>query len=148
SVRLFGVDVRPSDGTIFAVGLDSNLYTINAVTGAVTLIGATGIGQTTALAIQPGTETLFAADGITGKFYSVNATTGAGTLIGTGSAIKGFAFSAGGSLYGFADDNSGGLSSVNPATGASTLIGGSLPGLTEEDSTFLNGVMYHAEFNG
>src|SRR5438132_1433103 len=49
---LFAFDVRPSDGVVFGVDLGGNLFTISTSTGAVTVIGSSGVGQLTAIAVR------------------------------------------------------------------------------------------------
>src|SRR5262249_30083678 len=139
--RLFAFDVRPSDGTVFGVDLDGNLFRINPDTGQVTVIGNMGLGnldQGEAIAFRPSDSALFVDDGV--SLYSVNPNTGASTLIGaTANVNRGLTFSPTGTLFGFNSDN-GNLYTVNPATGATTLVGGAGPPISAfnlaEDATF------------
>lgn len=114
---------------LYAIGTDQNLYSVNAATGASTLIGPTGLGSGGYQSLSGGGTALYTAvPDTSGQFtllYSVNTTTGAATEIGnTGIAADvssiGFAF---GQLY--AADISGNYYTLNTSTGAATLIGNS-----------------------
>jgi len=68
-------------GGLWAVGTDDNLYSINASTGAATLIGATGVAATTSTwnSLASGASSLFFDN--QDSFYSLNTATGAATFI-------------------------------------------------------------------
>jgi outer membrane protein assembly factor BamB len=146
---LFSFDIRPSDGTVFGVDLNSNLFRINPDTGQVTVIGNTGVGAgtLTAIAFRPSDSAGFVD--AQGQFYSLNAATGAVTLIGPSPNVnRGLIFSPTGTLFGFNSDT-GNLYTVDPATGATTLVGGSGPPITvlAEDATFgASGALYMQDF--
>ena len=75
--------VSAQDVNLFYYVSDDNnsLYTINRNTGAVTLIGSTGVSDIEAIAYYPipGSQTLYAANA--GDFGTLNTSTGAFTLI-------------------------------------------------------------------
>lgn len=99
------------------------IFTINATTHAVTLIGNSGLNHVGGLGFSPG-GTLFAADGGSvgpANLYTINLGNGAPTLVGTIAGIQGvdaLAFSTTGTLYGGGwNGTSGRLLTINPGTG-------------------------------
>lgn len=126
---------------------NSRLYTVNATTGATTLVGAMGT-ECTDLAFN-GAK----LSGISfSRFFQINPTTGAvsniryhgfsdlNALVYAGAASPGNFFAAGVNGWG----NSGGVFvRINATTGVATLIGRLGNGLTSAgDMTFLNGTLY------
>jgi hypothetical protein len=107
----------------------SSLYQINPKNGAVlSLVGATGANSLAGLAVQPGTRTLYAANGSASPFglFAINKSTGAASLIGaSGKVIPAMTFSSAGVLYAW-DQNGAKLVTLNLSTGAATTIGGNL----------------------
>ena len=100
----------------------SNLWSIDHLTGAMTLIGNTGIGLN-GLAYDDVTETLYGCDNT--NLYSIDMLTAASTLIGAmgnSGTMIGIAFDSSGNLYG-EDLNDDNLYSINPTNGAATIIG-------------------------
>ena len=101
----------------------SNIWTIDETTGAMTLVGASGIGLN-GLAYDDNTGILYGCS-LT-SLYTVDQTTGAATLVGAmgnpGAAMIGLGCDNDGNLYGedLGDDS---LYSIDPTTGAATLIG-------------------------
>ena len=133
-VGLFGVVQSGRADVEFLWGITgartaSSLYQINSQTGAVLgLVGATGANSLAGLAVQPGTRTLYAANGSDSPFglFTLNKSTGAATLIGaSGKVIPSMTFSSSGVLYGW-DQNGAKLVTFNLSTGATTTIGGNL----------------------
>jgi len=125
-------------GGLFAVGSDDNLYSINATTGAATLVGPTGqlvSGQQSALSNN--SNTLYFADGV--NLYTIDTTTGRATPLGNMGLGAGFGMDAllaeGGNLYGsgvpphiFTLDPTTGLATMGPAvTGTSNAFVGLAP---------------------
>lgn len=106
----------------------SDLYTIDPVTAATTIIGPTGIALT-GLAFHPGTGVLYGATselspgGTRRSLYTIDPTTGAATLIGSGGAVGDIAFDSGGTLYGLSFTAGNKLVSIDLSTGAFTPIG-------------------------
>jgi len=97
------------------------LWTIDEVTGDMTLIGGGGIGLN-GLAYDLTTGLMYGASGT--ELYSINMNNGDQTLVGslnTGGLVIGIAFDGEGNLYG--EDLNDNLYSINPLTGAATLIG-------------------------
>lgn len=112
----------------------SNLYTFDPLTGAATLVGATGFSHVTGLAIDPTTGNLFghvsdigSAGGV--QLISIDKNTGAGTLIGSsGHQIPDMTFRADGQLFGWAEVNasftdSDFLVTIDKITGSATKVG-------------------------
>ncbi len=87
--------------TIYALDGSFNLYSVNPVTGAGTLIGPTGLSQTGAYQLSTGSAVLYFGNG--NELYSLNTLTGAATDIGptglSGFGIDGLVFEHG-VLYG------------------------------------------------
>lgn len=147
--RLFALDVRPSDGKVFATDLDSRLLTIDIDTGQLTDIGATGVSQMVGIAFSPIDGTLYGLQH-NGLLYRVDPHTAACTFIGlTGGVERGLAFSPAGQLYGFTDE--GHLYQIDPATAAVTPVGGrgNACAAMAEDAAFLpNGRLFATDFVG
>ncbi len=113
---------------LFAVGYDphaavftQDLYSINAATGAATLIGATGLSVTapyTGLSTNAGTL-YYSYDG---SLYTLNTSGGAASLVGNfgGNSGMGALLQEGGTLYG-GDNNSFTIDTINAATGAAAV---------------------------
>jgi len=90
SVGTGGLVQGPS-GTLLSLGFDGNLNRINPTTGALSTVGATGLGDCSLLTSPCGSNSaniigkvgsnLYATD-LANNLYSVNPTTGAATLIG------------------------------------------------------------------
>ena len=100
------------------------LYTINASTGAMTLIGTMAFAGVQALAFSSG-STLYGFDSNGGGLITIDPLTAAATDVnpaigGSGNDIQTIAFSSGGTLYGGRDN----LFTIDLTTGASTLVGG------------------------
>jgi hypothetical protein len=111
---------KPGGGTLYLAD-HINLYTVDPLTGAATVIGSDGIPPAAHNLFDIG----FGPDGVLYGFYTTtlyrfNTGTGVATVIGsTGFPIYDL-FPADGILYGL--DNSANLFSVNTSTGAATLL--------------------------
>jgi hypothetical protein len=124
-------DFSSTTSGLYAVGVDANLYSINATTGAPTLIGPTGLSFGFWRSLSTNSSTLFFANG--NFLYTINTSTGAATLIGNmGGPEEGAMVWEGGLLYG--DENLPGYSvdTLNTTTGLTT-VG---PGVIGENSFF------------
>jgi hypothetical protein len=138
-------------GTIYATDFNNDLYTLNPLTGAATLIGATGIPAVTFVpdATIPGGDTwdafdesLFSAGGnlyatfdtiniepnpftvtpiISPDLYQINPLTGHATLIGPTSLTLGGAVNLNGTIYAFDDMNSQ-VVALSAATGSASFV--------------------------
>ena len=106
---------------------NNNLYTIDTMTGATSLVGALGVsGDFEAMAFDPTTGILYTyADG--GGLYTANTTTGALTSVGgsTGVFNGGMSFDSTG--QGIIVDGLGAVYSLDKANGNLTIIGTSAP---------------------
>lgn len=122
-----------------AGGAPSQLYTVNPLTGATTLVGAIGFSHVTGLAIDPTSGQMYGCvSDIFGtgdvQLISINKNTGAGTLIGnTGHQIPDMSFRSDGQLFGWSEMDPSEtfvdvLVSINKFTGAATPIGTSTLG--------------------
>ena len=132
---MLGAIVTCSADTIYVDGSDANLYTIDPLTGATTLVGSMGTVMTD-IAEYKGSMfgVSFPSSGPV-SLYSVNPETGASTLIGsTGVYINALEFGTDGTLFGAGGAPGCGPSSTNPtpcdslyelnvSTGAATLVG-------------------------
>jgi len=110
-------------GEMYAMDINtaSNLYRVDATTGAATKIAGTSLNSPTAIAFN-GLDILWAVD-LVGDLFVVDDTSGASTRVGpTGQFIKGLAFDpVDGALW--ASDASGGVYTLDIHTGAATLVG-------------------------
>jgi hypothetical protein len=130
SVVLAVPESARAGGIFYVEGANSTLAKLDPISGAVTVIGTTKLGNTPVLldglAFGPD-GTLFAVDNNNiqpPNFYRVDAATGALTFIGATSMD----FSNGGSMGNASDRTiyavgTGNLYTINPLTGASTKIG-------------------------
>lgn len=103
------------------------LYTIDVISGEMTLIGASGLGFN-CLAYDPSGSVMYGVyyDGISDDYlYTIDLTTGAATEVGfvqTGGLVIGLACNSSGELFA-TDIITDQLISINPATGEGTNIG-------------------------
>jgi hypothetical protein len=130
-------------GGLGTAGSALSLYSINATTGAASLIGATGLSLSTTVVdtagLSTGSGTLYLTFGpsfSTATLYSVNTTTGAATSIGnTGADALGAEVFEGGTLYGGANTNGVSLVdsvyTLNTTTGAGTFVANESGGATQ-----------------
>jgi hypothetical protein len=113
-----------SNGSLWGVGYDSNLYSINQYTGAATLVGPDNIGF---VAGMGGDDNGNLYAGGSGNIFSINTGTGAGTAIGSGQgySISGDLEFVGSTMYGTsAETASGGtLWQIDPTTGNGAFLG-------------------------
>jgi hypothetical protein len=119
-----------------------NLGTVDVATGAVTMIGNTGLFLVD-IAFDP-SGNLF---GITfNSLYQINKTSGAATLVGSfGPTLNSLVFGSDGTLY--AANN--GLYQLNTSTGAATLIGnGGYAYNSSGDLAFANGNLFLTSSGG
>ena len=135
NLGLNGNDFNTLGSTItglYALDDSFNLYSVNPVTGAATLLGPTGVATGLAsssigFSLSTGSTTLYFEDDF--DLYSLNTTTGKGILIGQ-SGAPGIGFnslvSENGTLYGVESSNTfpyNTLYSINTSTGVGTLDG-------------------------
>jgi hypothetical protein len=119
-------DFGSTTAGLFAVDTSLNLYSVNAGTGATTLIGATGLslsGVVTA-GMSDNSSALYYANGT--NLYSLDTGTGAPTLVGSvgsGIGIGAMLFQSG-TLYGGQNHPSIGLDTIDTGTGAATFLFG------------------------
>ena len=129
--QLSGIAFSPS-GVLYGISTDATtLFTINANTGALTTIGATGLdaGQSDGLAFRAD-GALFLANQVS-SLYTLDTGTGAASLVGAiGNASVGtIAFDDGGHLFQTNDDPANGasdldvLDTLDQTTGAGTAVG-------------------------
>ncbi len=154
STELTGIAFSPITGVLYGVSADATtLYTVNAATGALTTVGATGLGTGTfdiadGLAFRSD-GTLFLADatgagGSASNLYTVSTTTGAASVVGAignqSSATIGFDGS--GNLFEINNQvTPNTLVSLNQSTGAGTTVG-SVPFRDISGLAFSNGILF------
>lgn len=152
------------NGKLLSLSLSGNLDSVNPATGAVSVIGATGLGNLAGVTAEF-KGTVYATD-LYNNLYTLNTTTGAASLIGaTGLPIcpslispvevsDETLFTANGKLYVTFDGlnlatstvvDAPGLYQINPATGVATLVGPTALGLQAVSQ--LNGSVYGFDFN-
>jgi len=126
SVQLDALTFAPN-GTLYGMGSDNNLYTVNPTTGGLTNVGATGTFFALNSLAARSDGALFGEDPF-GALYTLNPATGQATLVGS-SGIFGLhstgmlAFGPGDTL--FSDNSFFGdfLTTENQTTGAETQVG-------------------------
>jgi uncharacterized repeat protein (TIGR03803 family) len=107
--------------SLYVVGLDFNLYSIDSTSGAATLIGPTGLSLSGGLwyGVSTNSSTLYFSAGA--SLYTLDTATGAATPVGsTGGPQLGALLLEGGILYGGEDSPALAVATLNPATGAAT----------------------------
>ncbi len=155
--------VQGPNGNLLSLGGSGNLDAINPVTGAASVIGATGLGSN-AYTVGELNGTVFATD-LQSNLYHVNTTTGLATLIGyTGipqcpsltdpnDVSDESLFAYGGKLYATFDAvnlntlatvDSPELYQIDPTTGVATLVGPTALGLDAE--AVVDGTVYGFAF--
>jgi len=113
--------------TLYAISF-TDLYRLNAATGASQHIGSLGFTGANALVTQPKTGTLYGADQY-GDFFKINSRTGHATLIGTfggGLGSAGDLTFANGRLYAAVSESGSSesfLATVNVRTGSAKIVG-------------------------
>ena len=128
--------IDKNDGTFYATATDitaSNLYTIDPGTGAITLVGSTGIAAVISCTIDL-SGVMYAFDIVSDNTYTINLSTGAGTLLGpagfAGNYAQGMGYDAANDIvYLAAYSASAELRTLNTTTGATTFVA-ALPGET------------------
>jgi hypothetical protein len=104
---------------LFAIGTDANLYSINPVTAAATLIGPIGLSLGSWRTLGPTGTALYFGNGP--NLYTLNTTTGAATLVGNmGGPQVGSLLLEGGILYGGQETPDFRVATLNPLTGVAT----------------------------
>jgi Ca2+-binding RTX toxin-like protein len=113
--------------------LNSDLYMVDAATGATTSIGPIGFAVT-GLAVDPNSGTLYGSTSLQSpnspnSIITIDKTTGAGTLVGpvgiSGEEVADLTFDASGTLYGWTEIFTDDLVTINTSTGAATPVGNS-----------------------
>ncbi|MFU8842679.1 MAG: carboxypeptidase regulatory-like domain-containing protein [Bacteroidales bacterium] len=138
--NISGMACDKTTGIMYVSSTDisaSDIYTVNLNTGALTMVGTTGIQGIIEIAID-GTGTMYAWDIVTDQSFTVDKTTGASTLLGAlGFDLN---YAQGGNwdpvsdiIYLAAYSTSGQLMTLDKTTGGLTLIG-SFPGGAEVDA--------------
>ena len=112
-------DFGSTTSGLYAVGTDANLYSINANTGAPTLIGPTGLSFGSWRSLSTNSSTLYFADGA--DLYTLSTSTGAATLVGNmGGPEIGAMVMEGGVLFGGEETPALAVDALNTATGVAT----------------------------
>lgn len=104
----------------------SSLYTIDATTGAATLIGAIGFDEVVSIDFNPVTGVLYGVANSGHSLISIDAITGAGTLIATLSPSfqsPDMSFAADGTLYSWSEASPDNLNTIDLVTGITTEVG-------------------------
>lgn len=112
-------DFGSTTTALYAVGTNASLYQVNLATGAVTLVGATGLSLSGNRSLSADAGSLYFSLG--SNLYSLSTTTGAATLIGpTGGDQFSAMMSEGGVLYGGENSPATRVDTINTSTGAAT----------------------------
>ena len=112
--------------TILVSGSDSNLYSLNPTTGALTLVGAMGV-EMFDIAMTPG-GALYGVSSFTGSttssLYSISTSTGAATLLGnTGVNLNAFDIGLDGTAYAAGGPTGNTFYTLNLGTHAASAVG-------------------------
>ena len=128
-----------SQGEIFAtsVGDYSNLYRINAATGAANLVGNTFLFSLEAIAFDAN-DVLYGVAALEEVLYIIDPETGQTNLVGrVGAPIRGLAFDpTDGTLWGSEGAGEDGIYTIDTANGAATKIGDTGLGVSTPDIHF------------
>jgi hypothetical protein len=115
-------------GTTGSGGTASSLYTIDASTGASTLVGAIGFNEVVSIDFDPTSGILYGISNASRALITINTTTGAGTLVAALSPSfqsPDMTFRPSGVLYSWSEPGPDHLNSINLTTGATTDLGAS-----------------------
>lgn len=105
--------------TLYAVDRSADLYSIDPTTGAVTLVGSTGLTLSGYQNLSTNSSTLYFGNGA--NLYTLNISTGAATLVGNmGGPQMGAFVMDGGVLYGGNDVSPSSVDTVDLGSGAAT----------------------------
>lgn len=111
-------------GVTGAGNAPSSLYTVDPVSGATTLIGATGFSHVTGIDFHPTTGILYGVvsnDSLQQDLITINSSTGAGTVVGpTGNQIPDITIGPDGVLRGWSELSDDPIV-INQSTGAVTV---------------------------
>ena len=119
-LMLFAVSTCQA-GQIWIDDSNGEIGKVDTTTGAVTLVGNSGVSSLTDIAFDPSGNLW----GISfNRFYSINTSTGAATLVGNlgGNTFNSLVFDKNGTAY-TATNTSGALYQINTGTGAASLVG-------------------------
>ena len=144
----FAMDTRPSDGKLFLMGRDGDLYTADPNTGVTTWLGNTEVGDNSAagLSFDPTTGKLYANRILRGPLYEISDIDGSTIATYPFGDFRSLQFNSQGELFarGRQDRH---LYQINLDTGIWTKIGmGTVPGNSLDDalvdSTFVGDRLY------
>ncbi|MFT4755193.1 MAG: hypothetical protein ACI85Q_002760, partial [Salibacteraceae bacterium] len=132
-----GLEVDENTGILYGSsgndnthGFDGYFYSIDAVSGAINVLGPTGYDDVVSLAYHPNTNVLYAWVDDYG-LITINTQTGAGSMVYSSPLdFDGMAWSNDGTKLYVATDKKD-LSIFNPVTGAVTLLTSTMPGPVE-----------------
>jgi hypothetical protein len=112
----------PMQEVLIGAGADSNLYTVDASTGAATLIGPSGVRAHGDI-VWTGSEAVMSVAGATTDLlYRIDLATGSGTLIGDSGVAKLLGFArVDTTVFGVVGND--GLVTLDPATALATPVG-------------------------
>jgi hypothetical protein len=114
-------DTGSTTAGLFAIDTLDNLWSINASTGASTLIGPTGVGAAGFVSLSTNSSTLYYVDA--GNLYTLNTSAGHANLVGSNGSLGIAAMVLeGGSLYAGVDNPALQIDTINPATGQGTFV--------------------------
>ncbi len=123
SLPMFALCNNEDNGKVYAASL-GNLYEIDCITGAETLVGVTGLPNIWGLDYVPSMASFVAHEPISSQLYALDPATGSSTLIGPtnmGGLVAIWYDRAGDTLYGICDgNNSGCVVELDLLTGAAT----------------------------
>jgi len=126
TMRDLASDTRPESFRMWATGFNKQLFRINPITGAATLVGTyglTGSEEIRTLAYDMVSGKLFGTSDPSNVLYEINPNTAALTLVGTVgiASLGGMGADSLGNLYGVKEDT-GGIYLIDKVTGTPTLV--------------------------
>jgi outer membrane protein assembly factor BamB len=123
--QIRGIDVIGS--TLYGLGDQNHLYTINPNTGSVTMVGSgfTPVLNGVDFGFNAGPSQLYVSSDTVGQNLTINPVTGTATVGPnyTGAVLDALAYNYVNTLFYAVSANNHSLYQVNPVTGATTLIG-------------------------
>ncbi len=124
---LSGLALNPATNTIYGCSQDNDLFTLDRITGAATLVGAIGVsGEMHGMAWDTAAGTLYGVSASSsGELVTIDPATGVGSVVGSLGIgpVNGLAYAPNTStLFGYVSVSDQ-LVSIDSATGAATVIG-------------------------
>lgn len=122
SRRLIGLAYDPLNDVLYGADADE-LYTVNVLTGATTLIGPTGLSNISGLAFDTSTGQLYGTDFLNNQLFLINTTTGDATGLGGSPSVVDLAVHPSTNVLYGANNGTDSLVTINKSTGLPSTVG-------------------------